>query len=139
MSDFSLIIDDNERAVRAALDRGDNIQAFLLVHSLVESLLRIFLGEHRKDLTFSNLIKSYENFLEEHGSGVSTFVEELTQFNRRRNRIVHELWRKGCTYTNHEAKDAATTAIIMYGLFIEFLQTYDPELSNKGFKYDEGS
>jgi len=139
LSDFSLIIDDNERAVRASLDRGDNIQAFLLVHSLVESLLRIFLGEHKKDLAFSKLIKNYENILESHSSGVSTFVEELTQFNRRRNRIVHELWRKGYTFTNREAKDAASAAIVMYGLFIEFLQTYDPELSDKGFKYDEDS
>ena len=92
MSDFSLIINDNERAVRAALDRGDNIQAFLLVHSLVESLLRIFLGEHKKEVAFSKLIQKYENILKNNSPGVSTFVKELTQFNRRRNRIIHELW-----------------------------------------------
>ena len=139
MSDFSLIINDNERAVRAALDRGDNIQAFLLVHSLVESLLRIFLGEHKKEVAFSKLIQKYENILKNNSPGVSTFVKELTQFNRRRNRIIHELWRKGYTFTNRQAKDAASVAVIMYGLFIEFLQTYDPELSDKGFKYDGGS
>lgn len=138
MSDFSLIIDDNERAVRAALDRGDNIQAFLLVHSLVESLLRIFLHVHEKEATFSQLIQNYKEILKSHSPGVSTFIVELTQFNRRRNRIVHDLWRKGYTFTNRQAKDAASAAVLMYGLFIEFLQTYDPKLSDKGFKYDEG-
>lgn len=139
MTDFSLIIGDNEGAVRAALDRGDNLQAFLLVHALVESLLRVFLHVHEKEVTFHQLIQRYENFLKEQSPGISTFIKELTQFNRRRNRIVHELWRKGYSLTNRQAKDAAAAAVLMYGLFIEFLQTFDPELSDKGFEYDEGS
>ena len=139
MPDFSLIIGDNEGAVRAALDRGDNLQAFLLVHSLVESLLRIFLHVHEKEVTFSQLIQRYKKFLKKYSPGVATFVEELTQFNQRRNRIVHELWKKGYTLTNRQAEDAASGAVLMYGLFIEFLQTFDPELSHKGFEYDEGN
>lgn len=139
MTDFSLIIGDNEGAVRAALDRGDNLKTFLLVHALVESLLRVFLHAHEKDATFHQLIQRYESFLKERSPGVSTFVEELSRFNQRRNRIVHDLWRKGYTFTNRQANDAATTSVLMYGLFIEFLQTFDPELSNKGFEFDEGS
>lgn len=139
MPDFSLIVGDNEGAVRAALDRGDNLQAFLLVHSLVESLLRIFLHVHEKEFTFSQLIQLYKKFLKKHSPGIVTFVEELTQLNRRRNRIVHELWEKGYTFTNRQAGDAASGAVLMYGLFIEFLQSFDPELSHNGFEYDEGS
>ncbi len=110
-----------------------------MVHALVESLLRVFLHVHEKEVTFHQLIQRYENFLKEHSPGVSTFVEELTQFNRRRNRIVHELWKKGYSFTNRQAKDVATAAVLMYGLFIEFLQTFDYDLSDKGFEYDKGS
>lgn len=135
--DFSLIVADNESAVKVALDRGDNLQAFLLMHALIESLLRVFLNAHGKEITFHQLIQCYENFLKEHSLGVTTFIDELTQFNQRRNRIIHELWRKGYSFTNRQTEDAATASVLMYGLFIEFLQTFDPELSDIGFKYDE--
>ena len=137
--DFSLIVSDNEKTVRAALDRGDYVQAFLLVHVLIESLLRTFLRTADSNATFAELIQEYKRFLEQQSPGIAIFIEELTLFNRRRNRIVHELWRKGYTYTNRQAKDAAGTAVIMYGLFIEFLQTFDPESEEKGYQYDEGS
>ncbi len=138
-ADYSWIVNDNEKAVRAALDRGDYVQAFLMVHALVESLLRVLLRETENDLSFHRLIEKYRLFLEEQSPGIATFVEELTQFNRRRNRIVHELWRNGYTYINRQAQDAAVAAVLMYGLFIEFLQTFYPELSQKGFVYGEGS
>lgn len=135
---FSLIVSDNEQAVRAALDRGDYVQACLLVHALIESLLRTFLRTDSK-ARFVELIQEYKRLLEQQSPGITTFIEELTQFNRRRNRIVHELWCKGYTYTNRQAKDAAGTAVLMYGLFIEFLQTFDFELAGKGYQYDEGN
>lgn len=135
MAGFSLIVKDNESAVQAALQRGDDLQAFLLVHALVESLLRVFLNVHGDEMRFHDLIRKYQEHLSARSPGVSTFVNELTQFNRRRNRIVHELWKKGHTATNSHAKDAATAAVLMYGLFIEFLQTHEPELADKGFEY----
>ena len=134
--DFALIIGDNEKAVRLALQRGDHVQAFLLVHSLVESLLRIFLARTRGDEKFQQLVQAYRVILEQESPGITSFVEELTQFNRRRNRIVHELWRKGYTYTNHHARDAATSAVAMYGLLVEFVQTYDPTVAETGFRLD---
>lgn len=115
------------------------MQACLLVHALIESLLRTFLRTADSNATFAELIQEYKRFLEQQSPGITTFIEELTQFNRRRNRIVHELWRKGYTCTNRQAKDAAGTAVLMYGLFIEFLQTFDSELAEKGYQYDEGS
>ena len=135
MTDFSLIVRDNEAAVKAAFQRGDNVQAFLLVHALVESLLRAFLHIQEEDVKFSRLIQHYEAYLKEHSPGISTFIDELTQFNRRRNRIVHQLWRKGFSFTNRQDKDAAAAAVLMYGLLIEFLQTFEPELAKKGFEY----
>lgn len=93
--DFSLIVSDNEKTVRAALDRGDYVQAFLLVRVLIEPLLRTFLRTADSNATFTELIQEYKRFLEQQSPGIATFIEELTLFNRRRNRIVHELWRKG--------------------------------------------
>ena len=135
MPDFSLIVRDNEGAVQDAVRRGDNVQAFLLVHALVESLLREFLKVPEDEAKFHDVIGRYKAYLQECSPGVSTFVDELTQFNRRRNRIIHELWRKGYTFTNNHAKDAAIAAVLMYGLLIEFLQTFEQELADKGFEY----
>lgn len=136
--DFSFIVSDNEKFVQAALDRGDYLQALILIHVLIESLMRAFLELTDDNLRFQQLIEHYEEFLDRESLGIKSFVKELTEFNRRRNRIVHKLWRKGYTFTNRQAKDAATASILMYGLFIEFLQTYDENLEGKGFKYDEG-
>lgn len=138
-TDFSFIIKDNESAAQEALIRGDYLQAFLLVHALVESVMRIFLGIPDEDYKFNLLIEEYKKFLNQESPGISSFVEDLKQFNRRRNRIAHNLWRKGYTFTNRQAKDAAYTAVMVYGLFIEFLQTYDEDLRNKGFHNDEGA
>jgi len=136
---LSFIVTDNEKAVQDALYRGDYLQAFLLVHAVIESLLRASLHITDSDVRFHGLIQEYKQFLEEQSPGVTTFVEELKQFNRRRNRIVHELWIRGYTHTNRLAEEAAQAAVLMYGLFIEFLQTFDPELSEKGFRYDKDS
>ncbi len=133
--DFSLIINDNENAAREAFDRGDYLQAFLLIHTLIESLLRLFLKETDKEIKFSTLIKKYNQFLDQQKYPVKTLVKELTEFNRRRNRIVHQLWHKGYSYTNRQSKSAANTALILYGLAIEFLKTFDPEIIKIGFQY----
>ena len=134
--EFKAIVADNERAARDALDRGDFVQAFLLVHTLVESLLRQFLGQTGHKHSFDALINKYEEFLQSVSYPIPTFVNELTQFNRRRNRIVHNLWRSGYTVTNKSAKQAAAGATIIYGLLIEWLETFDPDITERGFHYE---
>lgn len=131
------VVRDNELAARAAIDRGDYVLAFLLVHALVESLFRTFLNDGRERVSFGDLVKRYAGALDTSLSGVTTFVDEFTQFNRRRNRIVHELWLRGYSCTNERAKDAALLAVTMYGLFIEFLQTYAPSLAEHGFEVSD--
>ncbi len=135
--DFSFIVSDNEKIVQAALDRGNYLQALILIHVLIESLMRAFLELTDDNLRFQQLIEHYEEFLGRESPGIKSFVKELTEFNRRRNRIVHELWRKGYTFTNRQAKDATVVSVRMYSLFIEFLQTYDEDLEGKGFQYNE--
>jgi len=132
--EFKVIVTDNEHAVRHALDRGDFVQAFLLIHALIESLLRHFLHYTGRKSTFDGLIKKYEEYLQSESYRFPTFVKELTEFNRRRNRIVHNLWQRGYTFTNKSSEPAAGAAIIMYGLLIEWLETFDPEISEHGFQ-----
>jgi hypothetical protein len=69
---------DNEEAAQAALGQGDYLQAFLLVHALVEALLRAFLAEERENVNFSTLIKKYAVTLERCSPTMRTFVDELT-------------------------------------------------------------
>ncbi|RJX30008.1 MAG: hypothetical protein C4525_13270 [Desulfarculus sp.] len=135
--DFSFIIRDNEAAVARALAAGEFIQAYLLVHALMESLLRVFLRVN-EETTFHALIERYKEFLLEEGQTKPTFAKELTEFNRRRNRIVHQLWRKGFSFTNKQVEPAARAAVMVYGLFIEWLETFDPEIKEAGFKYHDG-
>ena len=138
-SPFSLIVSDNETATAQALTRGDFVQAYLLVHALLEALLRIFLRMPAdEDINFNGLIYKYRQHLETADYPFPTFIDELTQFNRRRNRIVHQLWRKGSSFTNRETESAALAAVVMYGLFIEWLETFDFEITRIGFQYDEG-
>lgn len=137
--DFSIIIKDNEQVVAQALADGYFVQAYLLVHALVESLLRLFLRvPEDEDVSFDRLIRKYRSYLKEEGYQIPTFIDELTQFNRRRNRVVHQMWRKGYSFTNRQAEPAARGAVMMYGLLIEWLETFDPEIAQTGFRYDEG-
>lgn len=137
--DFSIIIKDNEQAAAQALAEGHFVQVYLLVHALVEALLRIFLSvPQEEDVSFHNLIQKYRSYLHEKGYPFPTFIDELTQFNRRRNRVVHQLWRKGHSFTNRQAEPAVRAAVMMYGLFIEWLETFDPEITQIGFRYDDG-
>lgn len=128
----SIIIQDNESCLQLALEREDYVSAFLLAHALVESLLRAFLSLETK-IRFDNLIEKLQVFFEKEVPGTKSFIEELRQFNRRRNRIVHNLWAKGFTFTNRETREAAIAAVITYSLLIEFLQTFDPDLDKMGF------
>ena len=134
--DITFIITDNEKAVQSALDSDNYIQAFVLVHSLIESLLRAFLNKLNPaaELRFAELVDQYKAHLAQIQYPIPTFVDELTQFNRRRNRMLHRLWRYGFTYTNNNLKDAAQAAVNLYGLFIEWLQTFDEGLADIGFK-----
>ena len=137
--DFSAVISDNEQAAAQALADGHFVQAYLLVHALIETLLRLFLHiSAGNNITFDNLIRKYRTYLEKERYPFPEFIDELTQFNRRRNRIVHQLWKKGHSFTNRKTEPAARVAVIMYGLLIEWLETFDPEITHIGFKYDEG-
>jgi hypothetical protein len=99
-SEFKVIIEDNEHAVHQALDRGYFVQAFLPVHALVESLLRQFLKQTGRKPSFDGLIKKYQKYLQSENYPFPTFEKELTAFNQRRNRIIHNLWQRGYTSTN---------------------------------------
>jgi hypothetical protein len=137
--DFSIIVKDNEQATAQSLADGQFVQGFLLIHALIEALLRLFLRIPEEDrVSFDGLIQRYRFYLDEQQYPIPTFIEELTQFNRRRNRIVHQLWRKGYSFTNRQTEPAARGAVLMYGLLIEWLETFDPEITQIGFQYDEG-
>ena len=129
------IVADNEAAAQAAYQRGDYVSCFLLEHSLIEALLRAFLGKTKRE-NFDALIKAYETFLTQECQAGTTFVKELTAFNRRRNRVIHELWEKGYTVTNEKLAPACQAAFQVYGLFIEWLETFDPEITDFGFEYE---
>jgi hypothetical protein len=88
-------------------------------------------------LNFNDLINAYRMFLDQNSYPIPTFVDELVQFNRRRNRIVHQLWRKGFTATNEQTEPAARAAVIMYGLLIELFSTFDDSINEKGFRISE--
>ena len=133
--DFSLIIQDNEKVAREAFDRGDYLQSFLLIHTLMESLLRLFLNETDQEVKFATLIRKYADFLDEQNYRKKILVKDLTEFNKRRNQIVHQLWQKGYSFTNQQARPAAKAGLILYGLAIEFLETWDPEITQIGFQY----
>lgn len=135
--DLSSVVADNESAVARALAEKNYVQAFLLIHALIESLLRAFLGHEHKDDRFHDLIESYKNYLSKNNYPFPTFVTELTEFNRRRNRITHKLWAKGHSETNRQTETAAHAATMMYGLFIEWLQTFEPEIVERGFRLSE--
>lgn len=137
--DFSIIIKDNEQVTAQALTDGHFIQAYLLVHALVEALLRLFLRiPEEQEISFDKLIQKYRSYLAQKGYTFPTFIGELTQFNRQRNRVVHQLWHKGYSFTNRQTEPAARRAVMMYGLLIEWLETFDPEIMQIGFRYDEG-
>ena len=137
--DLSFIITDNESTVQRSIKNGDYVQAFLLIHSLIESLLRVFF--ERTDLEDKSgvydFINVYKEYLTQQEYPFPTFIDELTEFNKRRNRVVHQLWRKGYTYTNNKLKEEAGASVMLYSLFIEWLQTFDPELKNLGFKFSD--
>jgi len=135
--DLPSVVTDNESAVAQALAEKNYVQAFLLVHALIESLLRAFLGHEHKEDRFYDLIEAYKNYLSKNNYPFPTFVTELTEFNRRRNRITHKLWAKGYSETNRQTEAAAHTATLMYGLFIEWLQTFEPEIVERGFRLSE--
>ncbi len=131
---FPVVIADNESVAQAAINRGDYVQAFLLIHTLLESLLRTLLDKSDDKATFAELISKYKAFLKDQSYPRPTFIKELTELNRRRNRIVHDLWQRGYTLTNEQSQTAAAAALMVYGLFIEWLETFDPDINRYGFE-----
>jgi hypothetical protein len=130
------IIKENESFARRAYEQGDYVLCFLLSHALIESLLRAFLSQTGKE-SFNELILAYENFLKSESQTELTFVNELNKFNRRRNRVVHELWRTGYSATNEKLETACRGAFTIFGLLIEWLVTFDPEITEAGFEYEK--
>jgi hypothetical protein len=130
------IVKENENISRRAYEQGDYVLCFLLSHALVESLLRAFL-ERAGNETFNDLIIAYDKYLKTEGQTNSEFVKELTELNRRRNRVVHQLWGKGYSVTNKKLEPACRGAFIVFGLFIEWLETFDPEITESGFDYEK--
>jgi len=55
------------------------------------------------------------------------------------SRLVHQPWRRGFSFANTQAEPAAKAAVTMYGLFIEWIETFDPEITALGFEYDDGA
>ena len=129
------IVADIETAIQAAYQRGDYLSCYLLTHSLIESLLRAFLSKNGRE-SFYDLVVAYGKYLEDEGQQNATFVDDLTEFNRRRNRVVHQLWKEGYTTTNAKLELACNAAFLMCGLFIEWLETFDPEITDFGFEYE---
>jgi hypothetical protein len=128
-----IIVKENENVARRAYEQGDFVLCFLLSHSLIESLLRAFLGQIGNE-SFNNLIVAYEDLMTLQGQVGSVFVKELTEFNRRRNRIIHHLWKNGYSATNEKLEPACRSAFIVFGLLIEWLETFDPEITESGFE-----
>jgi hypothetical protein len=131
------VVQDNESAVARSLGDGNFVQAYLLIHALTESLLRAVLGQEDDRLSFNDLVNAYRMFLDQNNYPTSKFVDELVQFDRRRNRIVDQLWRKGFTVTNDHTELAARAGVMMYGLLIEWLSTFHDSIAQKGFNLSE--
>jgi HEPN domain-containing protein len=129
------IIEENEGIARKAYEQGEYVLCFLLAHALVESLLRAFLTRTGKE-NFNDLINAYSDFMKSEGQTNATFVKELTEFNRRRNRVIHNLWTRGYFATNEKLEPSCRAAFIVYGLFVEWLETFDPEITEVGFQYE---
>ena len=130
------IVKENENAARRAYERSDFVLCFLLSHALIESLLRAFLGQTGRE-SFNELIAAYKNYMKTEGQISATFIKELTTFNWRRNKVVHQLWKNGYSVTNEKLEPACRSAFMMFGLFIEWLETFDPEITESGFEYEK--
>jgi hypothetical protein len=133
------VIHDNEAAARAAFDRGDYVLCFLLEHARVESLLRTHLNNWRPRVRFEELVAAYIALQKSEGQPGDDFVEDLIGFNRRRNSVVHRLSSVGYSKTNRgqNLRAVCQAAMMMYGLFIEWLETFDPDVCCAGFHYDK--
>lgn len=129
------IIAENEAVAREAYERGDYIFCFLLIHTLIEALLHAFLGRTGKE-RFADLINAYKNYLKEEKQPEPVFVDELIQFNRRRNTVVHGLWKNGYAKINKRLEPSCRAAFIMFGLLIEWFETFDPKITERSFSYD---
>ncbi|MBZ5543624.1 MAG: hypothetical protein LAO07_08090 [Acidobacteriia bacterium] len=130
-----VVVTENESAARRAYDRADYVLCFLLAHALVESLLRAFLSRTGRE-RFEDLISAYGTYLRSQGQSNADFVEELTQFNRRRNRVIHDLWKQGYSATNQVLEPSCRAAFLMLGLLIDWLETFDPEIAETGFQFE---
>jgi hypothetical protein len=132
----SIILAENEYVARRAYDQGELVLCFLLTRTLIESLLRAFLNKFGNE-SFNDLIIGFENFMKSEGQKDSVFIKELTKFNRQRNKVIHQLWKNGYSATNEKLEIACRGAFIVYGLLIEWLETFDPTIIKSGFDYDK--
>ena len=118
---------ENELVARLMFESGDYVGCLLLIHALVEGALRNFLrcGESG---TFNAIVGQYRDYLISEGQKDPLLVEELTQFNRRRNRVVHGLWLRGYHDTNegHRLDDACKAGMVMLELLSDYVSTFAP-------------
>ena len=129
------VVAENETVAREAYERGDYISCFLLTHTLVESLLRAFLGRTGNE-RFADLIDAHKHYLKEEKHPEPVFVDELMRFNRRRNQVAHGLWKNGYAETNKKLEPSCRAAFIMFGLLIEWFETFNPKITESGFSYE---
>ncbi len=136
MSTIRSTIKDNEGAVARALQQGNYILSYLIVHSLIELLLRTFLCvPQEEESDFADLVKSYkEHMLSQHHAD-ALFENELTQFNLRRDRFFAQIRERGFSTVNEQTRAQAAMAVNVYGLLIEYLETFDANIGEMGFDY----
>ena len=136
MSTIRSTIKDNEGAVARALQQGNYVLSYLIVHSLIELLLRKFLCvPQEEEYDFADLVKSYkEHMLSRHHAN-ALFENELTHFNLRKHRFSAQIRERGFSAVNEQTRDQAATAVKVYGLLIEYLETFDANIREMGFDY----
>lgn len=134
---MSKIIQDLEKQAYKFWKNGDYYILFLIFHSLLEGALRDFLKiPFNKGLKFSELINKLQDFLTtEPYKQPEEFPGELTKnlknFNKMRNKLIHNLWKCGYLDLNKKSKKIAQRAFITYNLEIEYLATFDEEFQQK--------
>jgi len=102
-----------------------------LIEALLKLLLRI---PENEDGSYGNLLQKYRSYLNQEDYPYPTFIAKLTKLNLRWNRIHHQLWWKGFSFTNRQTEPSGGAAVLVYGLFIEWLETFDSKIRQRGFR-----
>ncbi|MBZ0258520.1 hypothetical protein K8I31_20805, partial [bacterium] len=68
---------------------------------------------------------------------ITSMIDDLENLNKLRNKIVHQLWKIGYSGINKLLEEPSCKLVVLYSLHIEFLETFDDEISESGFKVDQ--